>query len=50
MAALDVMDEKIHHRHNLRWTVSDRSCRRVCITCVVEIIDNKDVSVIIRLS
>ncbi|XP_062847001.1 meiosis inhibitor protein 1 isoform X2 [Trichomycterus rosablanca] len=46
MAGIDVIYEKIHHRHNLRWTVNDRTCNSVCIACVIELIDTKDVSVV----
>lgn len=50
MATVDVVYEKIHQRHDPRWCVSvghgDASLR-VCVTCVIELMNCQDVSVIV---
>lgn len=58
MASVDVVCEKVHHRHDLRWCVCAgpghdvragcvRASVRVCVACVIELMDSQDVSVII---
>lgn len=47
MAAVDVVYEKVHHRHDPRWCA--RASLRVCVACVIELMDSHDVSVITLL-
>ncbi|XP_053494428.1 meiosis inhibitor protein 1-like isoform X5 [Ictalurus furcatus] len=54
MATVDVVYEKIHHRHDPRWCacvgtgheVRAGASLRVCVACVIELMDSQDVSVV----
>ncbi|XP_060761178.1 meiosis inhibitor protein 1-like [Neoarius graeffei] len=50
MAAVDVVYEKIHHRHDPRWSARHEGGAwvglRVCVACVIELMDSQDVSVV----
>lgn len=53
MATVDVVCEKIHHRHDPRWCAGTghdvgagaTPSLRVCVACVIELVDSQDVSV-----
>lgn len=53
MASVDVVYDQIHHRHDPRWSADAGAGHdagawanlRVCVACVVELIDSRDVSV-----
>lgn len=57
MATVDIVYEKIHHRHDPRWCACTgpghdvgagaMASFRVCVACVIELMDSQDVSVII---
>ncbi|XP_058260764.1 meiosis inhibitor protein 1 [Hemibagrus wyckioides] len=54
MATLDAVYENIHHKHEPRWCVhartgpdaGERAWLRVCVACVIELMDSCDVSVV----
>ncbi|XP_035380938.1 meiosis inhibitor protein 1 [Electrophorus electricus] len=50
MTTVDVTYEKIHLRHDPRWSVRAGACdgAMVCIACVIEMMDREDVSTVRR--